>query len=210
MISKTHLIILGLSGTVLLGAVVWPNLVDAPVFDRGREGLSDPTGPVESDGAQFLPDQASEDPSAGAGQPSAKADEPGDAADIDRWFPNQINITLGGQPLIASVADTVAERQLGLSDTPALPPRFAKLFVFETSDTWGFWMKDMNYAIDIVWLDEAGRVIHIAPDVSPASYPDLFIPAVPARYVIEVPAGFMAQNELTVGTLADLSALQNI
>ena len=107
---------------------------------------------------------------------------------------------IGDQSVQASIAATAEERRQGLSNTPVLPNDVEKLFVFSTAGQWGFWMKDMNYAIDILWVNEAGRVVHIAPDVAPETYPESFTPPEPARYVIETVAGFTTRHDITVGT----------
>ncbi len=121
---------------------------------------------------------------------------------IATWFTPLIPLTLGSTSLQASVADSDAERQQGLSNTPYLPDGVVKLFVFESNNIWSFWMKDMNYPIDMIWLDEHKVVVHIESDVTPESYPAPFKPTVPARYVIETEAGFAATSGIVVGTIA--------
>lgn len=102
-----------------------------------------------------------------------------------------------------SVAATPATRQQGLSGTTAIAPDVLKLFVFDTNDKWGIWMKDMNYAIDIVWLDMNRTVVHIEENVVPESYPTVFVPDVPSRYVIEGAAGMVKETNVTLGTVLD-------
>lgn len=120
------------------------------------------------------------------------------------WFPLTVPMKIGGVTVETSVADTEATRRQGLSDTPYIPDRVVKLFVFDTTEKHAFWMKDMNYSIDIIWVDEAFTVVHIEPAVSPLTYPDSFAPAVPARYVIETKAGFTEAYAITVGTPVQL------
>ncbi len=111
----------------------------------------------------------------------------------------------GGISLHASVADTAQERQLGLSYTPSLPPELAKVFIFEESALWGFWMKDMNYPIDIFWVSENGAVVHIESDAAPESYPSTFVPPVPAKYVFETVSGFATEHGIQIGDTVDLT-----
>lgn len=133
-------------------------------------------------------------------EPVASTDELSDA-EIVRWYgDNLVPITIGSQSRLASVADTLAERQLGLSGTPVLPPEIVKLFVFDSSSTWSFWMKDMQYPIDIIWLDEDKTVVHVVSEVSPDSYPQSFVPPVAARYVIETVSGFSEEYNISAGT----------
>ena len=67
---------------------------------------------------------------------------------------NLIPLQIGSVIMQASVASTSSSLELGLSDTLYLPNGIAKLFIFGTIEKWEFWVKDMNYAIYIIWLDE--------------------------------------------------------
>ncbi len=120
---------------------------------------------------------------------------------------HDVTIQFGTMPVSASVADTAEERELGLSYTDSLATSTVKLFVFAVDDQWGIWMKEMAYAIDIIWLDAAGAVVHIEPSVSPDTYPTVFTPPVPARYVIEGVAGLATLAGVEVGDQIDLSDL---
>lgn len=119
--------------------------------------------------------------------------------DVVETFAKTVPMQIKDVPVLASVADTERERQQGLSGTPSLPDGVVKLFVFQQDAPHGFWMKDMQYAIDIVWADRDGVIVHIEPDVQPESYPTSFKPTTSARYVVETQAGFMAANGITVG-----------
>ena len=122
------------------------------------------------------------------------------------YFEPLLPMMIGEVAVEASVARTPEERQRGLSGTPFLPPGVVKLFVFEESEKWGFWMREMSYPIDILWLNEAARVVHIESDVHPNTYPEVFTPNVPALYVIETAAGFSAAHNIRLGTKVDLPA----
>ncbi|NDE68348.1 DUF192 domain-containing protein, partial [bacterium] len=74
---------------------------------------------------------------------------------------------------------------------------------FDTSAKYGFWMKDMLFSIDMIWLDENFKVITVAEDISPNSFPQVFYPAQPARYVLEVASGVAAQNHYEEGSRLD-------
>lgn len=115
------------------------------------------------------------------------------------------SITLDGTPLRVAVADTDALRAQGLSGTAPFEEDEGMLFVFDDDGIYSFWMKDMNYAIDILWLDAAGKVVHIERNLSPDSYPMSFTPHSPARYVLEVRAGFADQHDIQIGDSANLS-----
>ena len=131
---------------------------------------------------------------------SINGTEPNVDAVIAKWFAPLSPLTLGGVALAASVADTTSERQQGLSGTPYLPTGVVKLFIFDEAGLWGFWMKEMKYPIDIIWLDEHKEVVYIEHYLTPESYPKTVTPPGNAKYVIETKAGFAAANNLTIGT----------
>ncbi|TSC90524.1 MAG: hypothetical protein G01um10142_420 [Parcubacteria group bacterium Gr01-1014_2] len=57
----------------------------------------------------------------------------------------------------------------------------------------------MNFPIDVIWLDENYRVVDIAHNVRPDSFPEIFEPRAPALYILEVNAGFARRNGIETG-----------
>jgi len=111
---------------------------------------------------------------------------------------------LGGFPIIIEIADTPAERERGLSGREQLAHDRGLLFVFEKPGKYGFWMKDMNFSIDIVWLDHDGKIIYIAENVAPSTYPQVFLPPIDALYVLEVSAGFLQIHNTNMGDVLEI------
>jgi uncharacterized membrane protein (UPF0127 family) len=116
-------------------------------------------------------------------------------------------VSLGGQSVSVSVADTDATRQQGLSGRAGLGDHEGKLFVFPSDGYYAFWMKDMRFSIDMVWLSARGTVVFIKANVSPDTFPQAFRPNSPARYVVELPAGFVSQYNIKNGDSAVLPQL---
>lgn len=108
-------------------------------------------------------------------------------------------ILLGGVDFDLYIADTSIARQRGLSGTRPLTHTQGLLFVFQVDDLHGFWMKDMLYAIDMVWLDAHGRVVSIHTDIAPSTYPTVFYPDADSRYVLELMAGGAQHLNIEVG-----------
>lgn len=113
-------------------------------------------------------------------------------------------IEIGGVPLRVEIADTDTLRAKGLGGHEPLQPDEGMLFIFETEGIYSFWMKDMRFPIDILWLALDGKVVHIEKNVSPESYPTSFTPGSPAQYVLEVRAGFVDQYDIRIGSRATL------
>lgn len=93
-------------------------------------------------------------------------------------------------PLRVTVLTEQAELVRGLSGRESLGPTEGMLFVFSKDDYHGIWMKDMLFPIDIVWVNRDGVIVDIAQSVRPDTYPTVFEPSVPARFVIETNAYF--------------------
>lgn len=108
-------------------------------------------------------------------------------------------VRIGSTQVAVDIADTASLREQGLSGRTGLPDGQGMLFVFQEDGLWAFWMKDMRFSIDIIWADAQGRVITVAPDLSPDTYPQTFLPQAPARYVLEVPAGFAERHGIAEG-----------
>lgn len=120
-------------------------------------------------------------------------------SNIAQTFTKQAIVNIGDHNLVATVADSPLERQRGLSGTTFLNNKNGMLFKFDVADEHGIWMKDMLIPIDIIWIDEQNRVVSIKENVSPDTYPMVFKPDAPAKYVLEVTAGYVATNKIKIG-----------
>ena len=105
-----------------------------------------------------------------------------------------------GVSLRLDYATAGAGREQGLSGRADVPDGYGMLFAFPESDYHGFWMKDMLVPVDILWLDEAGRAVSILSEVATSTYPHVFYPSAPARYVLETAAGFARSHMVATGT----------
>lgn len=111
----------------------------------------------------------------------------------------KVPVSIGDGVVYARLANTDNTRRQGLSGTSPLGEREAMLFIFDTPGRWGMWMREMNYNIDIVWLDSAKRVIYTAKDVAPSTYPKVFLPDKDALYVVELPSGYVDEHNVGLG-----------
>ena len=113
-------------------------------------------------------------------------------------------IKVGDTSLKVDLADTYKERNLGLSGRKDLKEGEGMLFTFEEEGVYGFWMKDMNFAIDIIWIDRDGRVFGIEKDVKPETFPTIFTPLGKIKYVLEVPSLFSDTAGIEVGEILSI------
>ena len=112
---------------------------------------------------------------------------------------NYVQIFLpDGETIIAETAITDQERMQGLMYRDGINEDQGMLFVFREEGYHSFWMKNMRFAIDILWLDRQKRIIHIERRVPPckkepcASYSS----KLPAMYVLELKAGSADKRNL--------------
>ena len=99
----------------------------------------------------------------------------------------------------AEVSDTEVLRVRGLSGRISLKEGEGMWFDFWSDGYHSFWMKEMNFPIDILWLNKDSEVVYIKENATPESYPETFIPSSPDRFVLEVPAGFVKKYEVILG-----------
>lgn len=117
------------------------------------------------------------------------------------------SVTFGHQVFSVEIAATDAEKAQGLSDRASLATNAGMLFIFDPASQPDFWMKDMRFALDFVWIAN-GRVAGINRNV-PAPQPGtatLNLPTYaapePVDYVLEINAG--AAATLRVGDEATI------
>ncbi len=95
-------------------------------------------------------------------------------------------IHIGGDTYNLEVLKTSGEREKGLSGRSSLPRDQGLLFVFNELGMYGFWMKEMNFPISIIWLDQNCTVTGFVREALPSSYPEVFYPEKESLFVVEV------------------------
>jgi uncharacterized protein len=108
-------------------------------------------------------------------------------------------IRAGTIPIIVEIADTPLLIEQGLGGRCALDGGTGMLFVYPGDAHWGLWMKDMRFAVDMIWIDASGIVATILSRVTPGSFPQIFYPTRPARYAVETAAGFVEAHGIAEG-----------
>lgn len=103
----------------------------------------------------------------------------------------RLDTTIGGakQEIRAEIAADDVAREKGLSGRQCIPDGVGMMFSFDKPGSYGFWMKDMRFPIDMVWLDSDRQVVTIVQNAQPGSYPKTFTSSLPAQYVLELGSG---------------------
>ena len=103
------------------------------------------------------------------------------------------------------VADDAVERSRGLSGREPLPEDGGMLFVYQEPLVPGFWMRQMRFPLDFVWIGEDCEVVDVTPDVpapgsgTPDSELTVYRPGTPVLYNLEVNAGTAERHGIEVG-----------
>lgn len=121
-------------------------------------------------------------------------------------YPAAANLeqSYAGECITLETVSTPDLRRQGLSGRNAMPITEGMLFVFEEPNSLCFWMKDMSFGLDMIWLDASKEVIQINRSVPPDTYPERFCSSSPAQYVIELNEGLANVADIAVGDYIDL------
>jgi uncharacterized membrane protein (UPF0127 family) len=116
--------------------------------------------------------------------------------------------TIGKTEVFVDTARTSSEKEKGLSGKKSLQENEGMLFIWDESTTPGFWMKDMNFAIDIIWIREE-RIVGIEENVQPEpgkkdNELTRYYPSEPITHVLEVKAGFSKVYNIMTGDRVNL------
>jgi uncharacterized membrane protein (UPF0127 family) len=100
------------------------------------------------------------------------------------------------------LARTPEEQALGLMYRESLPDRTGMLFLFDDAQPHHFWMKNTMIPLDMIWMDESGRVVYVSANTPPCKAEPCatYGPEGPARQVLEIAGGLAARENVTVGS----------
>ncbi len=115
-------------------------------------------------------------------------------------LPAKAHLTLSDQSLTVELAQNTSQWEKGLSHRTALADKTGMLFIFPEAHVPLFWMKNMRFPIDIIWLADQTVVdiTHSAP-VDQSDRPPTYSPRIPVNMVLEVPAGWSESHGIKLG-----------
>ncbi|MFA6609008.1 MAG: DUF192 domain-containing protein [Candidatus Paceibacterota bacterium] len=119
---------------------------------------------------------------------------------INKFVRHDVTIIMPNGSLVAEVVDTNNSRELGLSGRNSISDDEGMLFIFDSPGRYGFWMKDMNFPLDILWINQNGIVVAVESNLKPDSYPKTFINSPEASYVLEINAGRAEKYGIFLGS----------
>jgi len=117
-------------------------------------------------------------------------------------------LTINGNVINVDIADTFGKRGRGLSGRESMQENQGMLFVFSSPNIHSFWMKDMNFPLDFIWIDEKLKIAQISSDISPNTYPRSIFPDIPTKYVLEVNSGWSSRHDIRIGDKIEIEVIE--
>jgi uncharacterized protein len=114
---------------------------------------------------------------------------------------NVSSVVINDEVFKVEIADSQIERTKGLMFRSFLPKDQGMLFIFENTGRHSFWMKNTKISLDIIWIDEDSKIVHIHNEAEPCKeeYCNPIYPSKDAKYVLELNAGIAESLKLEVG-----------
>jgi len=133
------------------------------------------------------------------------------AAYVNMIRTDQVEIKANGFTVMADLARTETERAQGLAGRNDLAENRGMLFVYDGYFLPGFWMKGMNFPIDIIWLKD-GMVVGLVKNAPLASGAELtsYQPPTFVNQVLELKAGFADRHQIKIGDKLEILGLNSI
>jgi len=110
------------------------------------------------------------------------------------------DIKIASHKLKVELATSAKQHDRGLSYREKIDPETGMLFIFNRAEKPGFWMKEMNFPLDIIWLDTNRNVVYLHKNLSPDTYPQIFQSPLPIKYVLEIKAGEADKLNIKIGS----------
>jgi uncharacterized membrane protein (UPF0127 family) len=115
-------------------------------------------------------------------------------------LPLKQTATIKNKTILVELSQNAKQWEKGLSDRSDLGELDGMLFIFPQYHVPIFWMKDMKFPIDMIWI-AGGRVVDIHQKVQLSTSDKLptYSPSVPVDMVLETRAGWAEENSITLG-----------
>ena len=119
--------------------------------------------------------------------------------------PEQGYLQINNQKIPVEIARTKTEQERGLSGRESLPPGTGMLFIYNQPDYRSFWMKEMNFPLDFIWIKE-GKIVAITKNITPQDFqpPQALESPKSVDQVLELNTGEIKQLNLKIGNLTEL------
>jgi len=127
---------------------------------------------------------------------------------LSSFFSRSAHATIKGHTFTLLQAKSEKDKQIGLSGRKSIQDNQGMIFLFDKADYYGFWMKNMQFPIDIVFLRDK-KIVSVFSNVpnpkSPTDQLPIYTPAQPSDTVIELKAGVTTKDNFQTGDTVSIS-----
>lgn len=115
-------------------------------------------------------------------------------------------ITIGNKSYDVEVVSTPEAREQGLMNRDTIGVADGMLFVFPKSDIYPFWMKEVRFPLDIIWIN-GKTVVYVVESAEPSSEPpyNTYTPTETANLVLELPRSTVLRDSIQVGSEVEIN-----
>lgn len=115
-------------------------------------------------------------------------------------------VSIGGNLINVEVVDSQTARSQGLSGRESLDPNSGMLFIFPTKGVYQFWMKDMKFGLDFIFINDAKitDLIKNVPAPSDPNHLNIYQPSTAGNTVLEVNAGYVDKHKIKLTDLVEI------
>jgi uncharacterized membrane protein (UPF0127 family) len=112
-------------------------------------------------------------------------------------------IVINNHSISTEIAETPAERQRWLTfRTEELPLNSSLLLVYDKSDLYSVWLLNIQFNLDLIWLDDAGNIVYMKQNAPPCentldAAQCTYKNTKPARYILAATTGFINYHNIT-------------
>ncbi len=129
-------------------------------------------------------------------------DEKNDGRVLD--FTDEVSFYSSEERLISTIDVAIADdndsRSEGLMNVHELPADAGMLFIFDGDQPRSFWMANTPLSLDIIFVNSDLEIVRIHRNTTPYSQ-DQLLSELPAKYVVEVNAGYTVNYDITEAML---------
>lgn len=121
-------------------------------------------------------------------------------------------VKIGGREISVELADTKEKRAKGLGGRENLASNSGMLFIFPKEDKYQFWMKEVKFPLDLIWIRKT-EVVDIIKDAKPPEPGQkdetlpIYLPREPVDMVLEVTGGFVDMHNIKIGDTIEIMRL---
>lgn len=120
-------------------------------------------------------------------------------------------VTINNRKFKVAIASSQQEKEIGLSKTKSISENQGMIFLFEKPDYYSFWMKNMKFSIDIIYInnDTIVTIKNNVPLIKDKENPTIYSPTQPADKVLEIQAGLSEKYKFRNGDKVIYENLSN-